>query len=254
MSDLYYIIVLFVLGLFFGSFYNVVGLRSSEDKSIMFPPSHCPKCNNRLKWYELIPVLSYIFLGGKCKNCKKSISPIYPIIELLTGITFAISFIVFGYTLELLFALTFLSILIIIIVSDVKYMIIPDEVIMIGLPLIIGVSLFTNGVYDTAISALSGIGTFGIMYIIKFLGDKGFKKETMGGGDIKLMLLIGFVLGMPLGVISIFLASFFAFPIAILILLIKKTNALAFGPFLAIASAILYLTQTDISKIIELLS
>lgn len=91
-----YLILFFITGLLFGSFYNVVGLRLPKKESIIYPSSHCPKCNHKLSWYELIPVLSYIFLKGKCKNCKEKISIMYPVVELISGILFALSIIPLG--------------------------------------------------------------------------------------------------------------------------------------------------------------
>ena len=93
-------ICIFILGLVFGSFYNVVGYRLPNNMSIAFPASHCPNCNHKLKFYELIPVLSYIFLKGKCSSCKKRISIFYPFFELLTAILFTISYLIFGFNLK----------------------------------------------------------------------------------------------------------------------------------------------------------
>lgn len=253
MSSVYYSIIIFIFGLFFGSFYNVIGLRLPQKKSIVFPGSHCPKCKHVLKWYELIPVISYIFLGGKCKKCKKDISPIYPFIELATGLLFSSSYLIFGLQIELIFSLIFVSFLMIIIVTDIKYMVIPDTVMIVGLILLIIVRFFIDTPYEVGISILNGIGAFTIMYLIKLTGDLMYKKETMGGGDIKLMTIIGFVLGIPLGVITIFLASLIAFPVAITLLITKKTNILPFGPFLAIASLILFLTQLNLEDILNIL-
>ena len=95
--DLAIIIGLFILGTIFGSFYNVVGYRIPKGESILYPSSHCPKCNHELKAYELIPILSFVFLGGKCKKCKSKISFFYPIFELLTGIGFSVSYLVHSF-------------------------------------------------------------------------------------------------------------------------------------------------------------
>ena len=123
-------ILFFVLGTILGSFYNVVGYRIPKKESIIYPPSHCPKCNHKLKFYELIPIISYIIQKGKCKNCKEKIGLFYPIFELITGLLFAISLKIFGLTPNLLLILTFISTLIIITISDIKYMIIPDSILL----------------------------------------------------------------------------------------------------------------------------
>ena len=126
------LIYLFVLGLFVGSFYNVVALRLCKNESIIFPGSHCVNCNHKLAWYELIPVFSYIGLRGNCKRCKIHISLQYPLIELLTGILFAASFYIFGFSIKTLASIVLVSIVVITYVSDLKYMVILDEVLVIG--------------------------------------------------------------------------------------------------------------------------
>lgn len=253
LSNTYFLILFFIVGLFFGSFFNVVGLRLPKNKSIAFPPSHCPKCNHELSWYELLPVFSYIFLKGRCKACKSKISILYPTIELLTGILFSISFYVFGLSLEMLFAIIFSSTILITMVSDIKYMIIPDEVLLIGAILLLIVSIFirTNAqILDSLTNAV--IAAF-VTYLIKLLGDKLFKKESMGSADIKLMALIGFVLPGAVGALTIFFGSILALPVATILLITKKQRILPFGPFLGIASLILLFLQTDIAEIINLL-
>ena len=125
--DIYYCIVLFIFGITLGSFYNVVGYRIPKGESIIYPSSHCTNCNHKLKWYELIPVFSFLFLRGKCSKCHQKISWFYTIFEFLTGILFVISYIIFkNNILDFLVALTFISMIIIIFVSDYHYLIIPD--------------------------------------------------------------------------------------------------------------------------------
>ena len=125
---LYYAVITFIFGLVLGSFYTVVGERMPEGKSIITPPSHCPNCGHVLKFYELIPVFSFIFLRGKCSKCKSKIPVLSTLIELLTGILFLISFLVFGISIKFFIALVFISMLMIIIVSDIRYMLIDDEI------------------------------------------------------------------------------------------------------------------------------
>ena len=131
--EVYYAIMLFILGAVLGSFYNVVGYRLPKGQSIVAPPSHCPNCNHRLKFYELIPIFSFLFLGRKCLKCKQKISWFYMIFELITGILFMISYLVFGLSMELVLSLTLISVLLIIIISDYQTLIIPDEVLIFGL-------------------------------------------------------------------------------------------------------------------------
>ena len=190
--EIYYAIVLFVFGTIFGSFYNVVGDRVADGKSIIYPPSHCPKCKHRLTPLELVPIFSYLFQGGKCKNCKCKIPLFHPLYEIFVGLLFMFSYISFGFTGDFVIALTFVSMLAIIIVSDYYYMIIPDEIlIFFGVTLALEV-LLINGIDAFGISLLSGIISFGVMFLIKLFGDFIFKTESMGGGDIKLLFFLGF--------------------------------------------------------------
>lgn len=250
-------IMIFIFGLVFGSFYNVVGYRIPNNMSIIFPESHCPNCNHKLKFYELIPVLSYVFLRGKCKKCKKRISIFYPFFELLTGILFLLSYIVFGLNIKFFIAITFISILIIISISDIKYYIIPDEVLITGFILlliefIINMLINKLGIFNGLIKPiLNGLGSFAILYLFKALGDFMFKKESLGGGDIKLMFIIGFILGFDMSLVTLFLSSFIALPLSVISLIKNDNNILPFGPYLSISAVILLLTQINIVDILN---
>ena len=250
-------VMIFIVGLIFGSFYNVVGYRLPNNMSIVFPASHCTNCKHKLKFYELIPVISYIFLGGKCKVCKERISIFYPFFELLTGILFLLSYLKFGLTLEFLIAITFISVLIIISISDVKYFIIPDEVLIVGTLLII-VELIANVVVNNisvfnglVMPILNGLGAFAILYLFKALGDLIFKTESLGGGDIKLLFFIGLVLGFDMSIVTIFIASFIALPLSIVSLIKNNNNILPFGPYLSVAATIIMLTGLNLNMILN---
>lgn len=252
--EIYYAIVLFVFGTIFGSFYNVVGDRVADGKSIIYPPSHCPKCKHRLTPLELVPIFSYLFQGGKCKNCKCKIPLFHPLYEIFVGLLFMFSYISFGFTGDFVIALTFVSMLAIIIVSDYYYMIIPDEIlIFFGVTLALEV-LLINGIDAFGISLLSGIISFGVMFLIKLFGDFIFKTESMGGGDIKLLFFLGFILGWPQALLSIFLGSIIGLPISLIVLKIKNTNIIPFGPFLALGAIIILLTQFNIEILLNALT
>ncbi len=252
--EIYYAIVLFVFGTIFGSFYNVVGDRVADGKSIIYPPSHCPKCKHRLTPLELVPIFSYLFQGGKCKNCKCKIPLFHPLYEIFVGLLFMFSYISFGFTGDLVIAITFVSMLAIIIVSDYYYMIIPDEIlIFFGVTLALEV-LLINGIDAFGISLLSGIISFGVMFLIKLFGDFIFKTESMGGGDIKLLFFLGFILGWPQALLSIFLGSIIGLPISLIVLKIKNTNIIPFGPFLALGAIIILLTQFNIEILLNALT
>jgi Type II secretory pathway, prepilin signal peptidase PulO and related peptidases len=262
---IYYSIMFFIFGLMFGSFYNVVGYRLPKKESLAFPSSHCTICNHKLSPFELIPVLSFLFLGGKCKSCKTKISWYYTVFELFTGLLFMLSYLVFGLTPECFVGIVLSSILIIVIISDYKYYIIPDELIVVGV-LLLMIGKFLSGGFNTPtfdlILALSTLGlslihgflSFIIMYLIKIIGDKAFKKESMGGGDIKLMFVIGMALSFPLSIFSIFLASFIALPISIALVRNKTDHVVPFGPFLSVGALILFFLNVNWIEILTILA
>lgn len=246
-----YLTIFFIFGSILGSFYHVIATRFTKGESIVSPKSHCEKCNHQLSWYELIPIISYLLLGGKCRSCKTKIPLSYLLMELCTGILFAVCYHVFGLTLELIVALIFVSSLIIIIISDIEYMIILDEIIASSCIIIIILYLSLFGLEFTVNKILSAILAFITMYVIKLIGDHLFKRESMGGGDIKLMFLFGLVIGYPLSICNIFLATFIAFPIAIYLLLSRKDNLIPFGPFLAMAAILIHISKIDINSVID---
>ena len=248
----------FILGAVMGSFYHVVATRLANDESIVFPGSHCPKCNHYLKWYENIPIFSYIFLGGKCSHCHSSIPLSYLVSEIITGLLFMACFHSFKFSIDLVIALIFVSSLIIVIISDIEYMIILDEVLITSTFVIILIYLFSNGftkdgITETMYHIYNGFGAFLAMYSIKILGDKFFKKESLGGGDIKLMFLFGLVIGFPMAICTIFIATFIAFPIALIILFSDKENIIPFGPFLSIAAILILIVKLNLTDILNFL-
>lgn len=251
---IYYSVVLFIFGTVLGSFYNVVGYRLPKGESLVKPSSHCPNCNHKLKPYELIPIFSFLFLGRKCINCKQKISWFYATFEFLTGVLFTISYLVFGFSINFFIAITLSSLLVIIIISDYQTMIIPDEVLIVGLILFIIELFIKNGFQCLMFNLLDGLICFSSMLLLKLFGDFVFKKESMGGGDIKLMFLIGMILGWQMGLMSIVIAAFIALPISLVILAIKKDHELPFGPFLSVATLIIFFTKIDFNFIIHLFS
>ena len=250
---IYLLILFFVIGTIFGSFYNVVGYRVPKGESLLYPSSHCTKCNHKLTPFELIPIISFLFLGGKCHKCKEKISCFYPIFEFLSGLLFMLSFIVFGISVNCLLSILFVSMLLIIIVSDYQTMIIPDEVLIVFSILILTTKFLIGGFNLLSTSILNGIGSFIFMFLLKLLGDFIFKKESMGGGDIKLLGVFGIVLGFPMSVISVFLSAFIGLPISLIILKSNKSHEIPFGPFLAISAIIIWFTRLDINTLLNVL-
>lgn len=248
------LILFFILGTIFGSFYNVVGYRLPKGESLLYPSSHCTKCNHKLGPLELIPILSYIFLGGKCKKCKDRISCFYPLFEFFSGLMFALSYVVFGFSLECLLSIVFISMLLIIIISDYQTMIIPDSVLIVFSAIIIIVKVFVVGIDGVAISLLHAIGSFVFMLLIKLFGDFIFKKESMGGGDIKLLGVFGLMFGFPMSIVSVFIAAIIGLPVSLILLKKNSTHEIPFGPFLAISAILIVLLELDINTIVNLLT
>lgn len=251
--EVFNIIFMFVIGTVLGSFYNVVGYRVPKGESIISPPSHCPNCNKRLSPSELIPIISFILTKGKCKNCKTKISPFYIIFETLTGVLFALSYEVFGFNINLIIPLTFISMLIIIMVSDYNYMIISDSVLLTFTIILIIETLIIYGPIILLKHMLSAILAFITMFLLKKLGDFLFKKESMGGGDIKLLGVFGLVIGYPMSLLAIFLGAIIALPISFITIKKNSAHIIPFGPFLALGAIIILLGQFDFNTIQNLL-
>ncbi|WP_108669437.1 prepilin peptidase [Peribacillus acanthi] len=228
---------IFILGAILGSFYNVVGLRVPLNQSIIKPRSHCPSCKRTLTAVDLVPIFSYLILGGKCRGCGQKISIKYPLIELSTAFLFVLAFYKIGFNWELLTAWTFISLLIIIIVSDIAYMLIPDKILLFFLPLLIieRIWLPLNPWWDSIVGAFFG---FGLLFFIAVISKGG-----MGGGDIKLYFLIGIVLGFKFTLLSFFIATFIGAIYGLGIIMVgkfKKRQPIPFGPFIVVGSLMAY--------------
>jgi leader peptidase (prepilin peptidase) / N-methyltransferase len=234
---------LFLFGLLLGSFFNVVGLRVPNNQSIVAPRSACPNCKHQLTAVELIPVFSYLLQKGKCKSCRTPISPIYPFVELVTAILFTISPFLVGWSKELIICWTLISLLMIIFVSDVHYMIIPDKVLLFFTILFVIERAFIplTPWWDSIFGATLG---FSLLFLIAILSKGG-----MGGGDIKLFGVLGFVLGWKLVLLAFFLSTIVGtvFGIAGMIIgKVKKGKPFPFGPSIIIGTLITYYFGDDI--------
>lgn len=250
----YYACVMFIFGACFGSFYNVVGYRLPRNMSIIRPNSHCTTCNHELNVIDLFPILSYIFLKGKCRYCKAKVGLFYPIFEFLTGLLFMLSYLKFGFSYELIIALIFISMSLIVMLSDFSTMIIPDEVLITTSLLVIVVDFIFLGFQPTIYAIVNGMIAFLCMYLLKLLGDFLFKKESMGGGDIKMMFVFGLVLGWPTAILSIFFSSFIALPASFVLMAKNDAHEIPFGPFLVIAAMILLLSGIDMNFILDIMT
>lgn len=237
------IILLFLYGLILGSFFNVVGLRVPLKQSIVKPRSACPSCGHQLKAHELIPVVSYIIQGGKCCGCQSRISPIYPTFELLTGILFATAPLVIGWSGELFVALSLISMFMIIVVSDIHYMLIPDKILIwfAGIFLLERILWPLSPWWDSILGAVTG---FSLLLLIAVVSKGG-----MGGGDVKLYALLGLVLGFKLVLLSFFLSTLYGAVIggfALVLKIVKRRQPIPFGPFIAAGTLTAYYWGTEI--------
>lgn len=231
-------ILVFIYALLLGSFYNVVGLRVPLKKSIVKPRSSCPYCGHQLTAFELLPVFSYLIQKGKCRRCHGRISPLYPFMEALNAGLFVLAYIEFGLRWELIVAWTLISLFIIITVSDLKYMVIPDKVLLFfsGLFLVERLFIPLTPWWDSLIGAAAG---FGLLLLIAVVSKGG-----MGGGDIKLYAVIGFVVGLKVMILSFMLATFFGAVFGLIALafkLIERGKPIPFGPFIALGTILAYL-------------
>jgi leader peptidase (prepilin peptidase)/N-methyltransferase len=246
-------IMMFVIGTFFGSFYCCIANRLSKNESIIKPGSHCENCNHRLTWYELIPVFSFVIQGGKCRKCKIKLSKEYLIAEIATGLLFALSFYFFQFSYKTISLLLLSSLLVTTIISDFKYMIILDEVLI---PIAIGLIIIMFFEYDYIFvlkMILRGFTTFVLFLIIKMLGDKAFKQESLGWGDIKLSFVAGLMLGFRLSLVYMFLAALIALPYGLILRKIKEEPLMPFGPFLTMSLCIIYVLSPIFNNLMDLL-
>lgn len=247
-----YIVFFFIIGLVFGSFYNVVGYRLPFGKSIVSPGSECVYCHHRLKWYELIPVVSFLIQKGKCTSCKRDISKFYPAMELLTGLLFALSFYLCGFSYDLLIMLSVSSLFTIVIVSDINFLIIPDEVTIFFSIVVIIINIISLGLQKAIYMFFSGCLLFLVMLLVMKFGNMLFKKESLGGADIKLMFLVGLILNPIEGVFCIFLSSLLALPISIILLLKNKSSVIPYGPFIVFALLLILIFNIDSNFLLNL--
>ncbi len=246
-----YLLFFFVLGLFMGSFFTVVGMRLPKKENFIVGRSCCDKCGHELSFLDMIPILSFVLLKKRCRYCHAMIDDLSTCMEIFTGVLFALSYFIFGFSYELLIALGIVSMLIIISVSDISYFIIPDELLLFFAGYFLIIIAFRDGVLLALMAILSGAFLFLIMYGIMLFGNFLFKKETLGGGDIKMMFVFGLLLNPLLGILSIFIGSLLALPVSLFILLKQNRNLIPFGPFLLISFVFIYFTGINTSMIID---
>ena len=235
-------ILVFIFGAAVGSFLNVCIYRLPAKTSIVKPSSRCPNCGHPIRYRDNLPIISFILLGGKCRDCKSRISWRYPLVELITAALALILFIKFNLSLTFLVFFIFTAVLIVITFIDLDHQIIPDILTLPGIPLFFLAAVFIVKVpwLEALIGLLVGGG---VLFIIAFVYELISKREGMGGGDIKLLAMIGGFLGWKSLVFILLFSSLTGAIIGIAVMTIKKQDmkyAIPFGPFLS-AAAIAYI-------------
>lgn len=239
MTDPFVLITAGALGLILGSFLNVCIVRLPEEESVLTPRSKCPRCGRMVVWYDNIPVLSWLVLKAQCRGCGTRISVQYPAVELAVSAMFVAAVWRYGLSVTALSAAIFGFILLGIAVTDARHFLIPDEYTWGGLGL--GLVLSLAGGLSGFTMALVGAGTgFGLLHLVAWAGEKAFKQEAMGGGDIKMMAMVGAFVGWTGVLLTLFGGALLGVLIFIPLTLGKEKRLVPFGVFLAGAAAITF--------------
>jgi leader peptidase (prepilin peptidase)/N-methyltransferase len=234
-----------LFGAVIGSFLNVCIVRLPAEQSVVSPPSRCPQCGKPVEWRDNVPMLSWLLLGGKCRGCGKPISILYPLVELATALLWAGMAWYYGLSLEALTGALFGTLLIGIALTDAREYIIPNEFTYGGLA--IGLVLSAAGGLDPVLSALIGaVVGFGILWLVGIAGRWAFKEEAMGGGDIKMMAMVGAFVGWQGVLLTIFLGALAGTAIFLPLTLLGRKKLVPFGVFLAIGAAVTYVIGPSI--------
>jgi leader peptidase (prepilin peptidase)/N-methyltransferase len=241
-------VIFFIFGAMVGSFLNVCIYRIPKEESIIWPGSHCRHCNKPVKSYDNIPLVSYLLLKGKCRYCKEPISIQYPVVEGVTALVSLFLMIKFGLSLSYLIYFAFVAALIIIAVIDLYHQIIPDVISLpgIGVGLLASIIIPEITFFDSLIGILFGGGS---LFLVATLYQWLFKREGMGGGDIKLLAMIGAFLGWKAVILTILLSSLIGSITGITIMVLKGKDfkyAIPFGPFLSLGAVIALFYQNEI--------
>ncbi|HWQ78931.1 MAG TPA: prepilin peptidase [Anaerovoracaceae bacterium] len=222
-----------ILGLMIGSFLNVCIYRIPLGRTVVKGRSYCTSCGNLIPWYCNIPVLSYLFLLGRCKNCREPISPIYPAVELLNALLTYSAFLHFGYTLSAVFASAFFSALIVVSFIDLKHQIIPDGLVIFTLILgVLNAAWHTVGLSEPWYTFVIGVAAASLpLFLLGMVFPDG-----LGGGDVKLMAAAGLFMGWKLILMALFFGNFLALFYVIVRMLrgkFERGNPIPYGPFLS---------------------
>lgn len=246
----FFLVCAFIFGSVIGSFLNVCIYRIPAGLSIVSPPSSCPNCGRRIRWYENIPILSYLLLLGRCAGCKSSISLRYPLVEALSGILFVLILYYFGFSWATPIYFLLISMLVVITFIDLDHQIIPDVISLPGIGIGFACSFLIPwiGWLDSLLGIVLGGG---LLMLIALGYEYLAKREGMGGGDIKLLAMLGAFLGWKAIFPVVFIASLVGTLIGVPVMLLKNKDtklALPFGPFLSLAAIIYLLWGGDLVR------
>ena len=232
-----------LLGAIIGSFLNVCILRwgAEPKESVVRPPSRCPRCGRPVAWHDNLPVLSWVLLRGRCRGCSEPISMQYPLIELATAALWGFLAWRYGPTLEALRGAAFGTILLGIAMTDARAYIIPDEFTWGGLALGLILSVLAGGLPGLLSAALGAAVGFVLMWLVAVLGTWAFKQDAMGGGDIKMMAMVGSFVGWKGVLLTVFLGSLLGSLVFVPLSLAGHKKLVPFGIFLAMGAAVSYL-------------
>jgi leader peptidase (prepilin peptidase)/N-methyltransferase len=237
--DAYELAILVLLGLAVGSFLNVCIHRLPRGQSLNTPPSRCPSCEYRLRWSDNIPVLSYVFLGGRCRQCRAKISIRYPVVELITMALFLIHGLVFGWSAILIPRLVFACAMVVLFAIDLEHHLLPDVITLPGIVVgLIASTVLPPGIIDALIGVVIGGG------VLWLIGEAYFRfsgHEGMGGGDVKMLAMIGAFLGWKLVLVTLVLSSVLGSIIGVIVIAARKGGmkyALPYGTFLALGALV----------------
>jgi len=229
----------FLFGLALGSFLNVCIYRIPLNKSIVRPASSCPRCGAEIRFYDNIPILSYLMLLGRCRRCRTPISFRYPVVEMMIGLLSAVLFIQFGPSLKYLFLLFFTGALIAIAFIDLEHKIIPDVISLPGIGVGLIFSFFPSAGISPVDALIGAVGGGSFLLLVGVVFEKWTGREGMGGGDIKLLAMIGAWMGWKALPFIVLLSSLTGAVIGVVSLLIAKQgmrSRIPFGPFLALGA------------------
>jgi len=248
----------FLFGAIVGSFLNVCIYRMPRDLSIVLPRSFCPHCKAKIPWYENIPLVSYLLLQGRCFRCRRPISIRYFFVELVTALIAWFLWRRFGLSAAFVASAIFFVMIIVVTMTDFETGLIPDQITIPGMILGVALSVTGHGHFEQGLwfqkllaSAAGLVVGGGILLLIGWLGKLVFRKDAMGGGDVKLLAMIGAFVGAPKVLLIFFLAPFPALPLALWQRFVKKEETIPFGPFLALAGALVFMEGDAVLKFLS---